>query len=86
MANLPTASSGHKPSIENLGPLANLAPWCLWRFGPTRPDGKRPKLPLNAHSGAVGSATARETFADFETALVALELRSEEHTSELQSH
>ncbi len=50
--------------------------WVIWRYGPPRPGGKRPKMPYNPLSFATASVTDPSTWATFDEALAALKSRS----------
>ena len=50
--------------------------WVIWRYGPPRPGGKRPKMPYNPLSFATASVTDPSTWATFDEALAAFTRRS----------
>ncbi|MEI6776499.1 MAG: hypothetical protein WCK70_06330 [Chloroflexales bacterium] len=50
--------------------------WVIWRYGPPRNGGKRPKMPYNPLSFATASVTDPSTWATFDEALAALKSKS----------
>jgi hypothetical protein len=50
--------------------------WVIWRYGPPRNGGKRPKMPYNPLSFATASVTDPSTWASFDEALAALKSKS----------
>ncbi len=50
--------------------------WVIWRYGPPRNGGKRPKMPYSPLSFATASVTDPSTWATFDEALAALKSRS----------
>jgi hypothetical protein len=49
--------------------LAGASTWVCWRFGPKRPNGKRPKLPLSAVTASGKNWSAPENLTDYIGAL-----------------
>src|SRR5437667_4527295 len=47
--------------------------WIVWRYGPPRSGGKRPKIPFNTRTGKPCDITDSSQWSDFETALAAFE-------------
>ena len=45
--------------------LQNVPQWVAWRFGEVRPNGKRPKEPINPHNGHKADTTDASTWATF---------------------
>ena len=50
--------------------------WVIWRYGPPRNGGKRPKMPYSPLSFATASVTDPSTWATFDEALAALKSKS----------
>ncbi len=55
--------------------LRSRPQWVIWRYGPPRPGGKRPKMPYNPLSFATASVADPSTWATFDEALAALKSR-----------
>jgi len=53
--------------------LRQCQQWVAWKYGKARADGKRPKIPINPHTGKEAKANDPTTWADFATAQAAVE-------------
>lgn len=52
--------------------LRQIPQWVGWKYGPKRADGKRPKLPINPHTGRAAKPNDPATWADYSTAQAAV--------------